>query len=43
MPTKPLSQEELKRWWPFDRLDPKLMPKPPKQSTYPTDAEESPL
>jgi hypothetical protein len=24
---KPLSQEELKAWWPFERLDPKRFPK----------------
>jgi hypothetical protein len=27
---KPLSQEELKAWWPFERLDPKRFPKQPK-------------
>jgi hypothetical protein len=26
----PLSQEELKAWWPFERLDPKRFPKQPK-------------
>jgi hypothetical protein len=30
MPKKPLTEEELKRWWPFKRLDPALMPKQPK-------------
>jgi hypothetical protein len=30
-PKQRLTEEELKRWWPFDRLDPKLMPKPPKK------------
>jgi hypothetical protein len=25
--TAPLSQEELKAWWPFERLDPKRFPK----------------
>lgn len=24
---RPLSQEELRAWWPFDRLDPKRFPK----------------
>lgn len=28
---KRLTEEELKRWWPFDRLDPDLMPLPPKK------------
>jgi hypothetical protein len=27
---KPLSQEELKAWWPFERLDPKRFPKQSK-------------
>jgi hypothetical protein len=27
-PTKPLSQQELEKWWPFHRLNPKLMPQP---------------
>lgn len=26
----PLSQEELKAWWPFERLDPKRFPKQSK-------------
>jgi hypothetical protein len=26
----PLSQEELKAWWPFERLDPKRFPKQTK-------------
>lgn len=25
--TRPLTQEELKAWWPFERLDPKRFPK----------------
>lgn len=25
--SKPLTQEELLRWWPFTRLDPKRFPK----------------
>ena len=28
--TKPLTQEELLKWWPFTRLDPKRFPKPEK-------------
>jgi hypothetical protein len=28
--TKPLTQEELLRWWPFTRLDPKRFPKTKK-------------
>jgi Ser/Thr protein kinase RdoA (MazF antagonist) len=28
--TKPLTQEELKAWWPFTRLDPNRMPKKTK-------------
>jgi hypothetical protein len=24
---RPLTQEELKAWWPFERLDPKRFPK----------------
>jgi len=26
-----LSQEELRAWWPFTRLDPKRFPKPEKK------------
>lgn len=40
---KRLTEEELKRWWPFERLDPKLFPKPTKQPTYPTETEDAPL
>jgi hypothetical protein len=29
-PKKRLTEEELKKWWPFDRLDPKFFPKEPK-------------
>jgi hypothetical protein len=29
-PKNVLTQEELKAWWPFTRLDPKLMPKQSK-------------
>ena len=39
----PLSQEELKAWWPFERLDPKRFPKQTK-ATEPdplTDIEEA--
>lgn len=32
--TKPLSQEELMAWWPFERLDPKRFPKQ-KKATEP--------
>lgn len=28
--SRPLSQEELKAWWPFERLDPKRFPKQEK-------------
>lgn len=27
---RPLTQEELKAWWPFERLDPKRFPKQEK-------------
>jgi hypothetical protein len=26
---RPLSQEELERWWPFERLEPKRFPNTP--------------
>jgi hypothetical protein len=44
MPNKPLTEEELKRWWPFDRLDTELMPKQPKrkQPTPPIQEPEQP-
>ena len=29
-----LTQEELMRWWPFTRLDPKRFPKTPKNPDY---------
>jgi hypothetical protein len=29
-PKNVLTQEELKAWWPFTRLDPRLMPKQPE-------------
>jgi uncharacterized protein (DUF2384 family) len=29
-----LSQEELMRWWPFTRLDPKRFPKAKKAETH---------
>lgn len=32
-PKRVLSQEELRAWWPFTRLDPKWFPKP-KQPEY---------
>ncbi len=40
---RPLTQEELKAWWPFERLDPKRFPKQSK-ATQPDpleDAEEA--
>ena len=39
----PLSQEELKAWWPFERLDPKRFPKQSKapQPDPLEDAEEA--
>ena len=30
---KRLTEEELKRWWPFERLEPERFPKPPKTKT----------
>lgn len=42
-PKKRLTEEELKRWWPFDRLDPKLMPKPPKKQSEPIEPYEEAL
>lgn len=40
---QPLSQEELKAWWPFERLDPKRFPKQKKapQPDPLEDAEEA--
>jgi hypothetical protein len=32
--TKPLTQEELLRWWPFTRLDPKRFPKVEKTKPH---------
>jgi hypothetical protein len=29
-PKNVLTQDELKAWWPFTRLDPRLMPKQPE-------------
>ena len=43
MEQKRLTEEELKRWWPFDRLDPKRFPLPTKQPAYPTETEDAPL
>lgn len=43
MKQKRLTEEEFKRWWPFDRLDPKRFPKPPKEEKYPTETEEAPI
>ena len=37
---KPLSQEELKAWWPFERLDPKRFPKATKTNEL-DDVEEA--
>lgn len=43
-PKKRLTQEELEKWWPFDRLDPKLFPKQKKQDPQPIEPyEEAPL
>ena len=36
----PLSQEELKAWWPFERLDPKRFPKATKTNEL-DDVEEA--
>ena len=33
---KRLTEEELKRWWPFERLDTDRMPLPPKTNPQPT-------
>lgn len=40
---RPLTQEELKAWWPFERLDPKRFPKQSKapQPDPLEDAEEA--
>lgn len=32
---RPLSQEELERWWPFERLEPNRFPKPTPPQTNP--------
>ena len=32
--SRPLTQEELLRWWPFTRLDPKRFPKTKKAQPY---------
>ena len=37
-----LTQEELLRWWPFTRLDPKRFPKQPKRDPL-EDVEEAPF
>lgn len=39
--TTPLTQDELLRWWPFTRLDPKRFPRERKHSRYPSDVEEA--
>ena len=31
---KPLTQEELRAWWPFTRLDPKRFPKQPRRDKH---------
>lgn len=36
----PLTQEELKAWWPFERLDPKRFPKATKTNEL-DDVEEA--
>jgi len=38
---KRLTEEELKRRWPFDRLDPKLFPAPTKKPNHPEDVEDA--
>lgn len=39
---KPLTQEELRAWWPFTRLDPKRFPKQPRsRSAMPDDVEDA--
>lgn len=38
--SRPLTQEELLRWWPFTRLDPKRFPKTKKTQPY-EDCEEA--
>ena len=38
--TKPLTQEELLKWWPFTRLDPKRFPKAKKAEPH-EDREEA--
>lgn len=39
---KRLTQEELERWWPFTRLDPKRFPKAPsKDPVQQPDCEEA--
>ena len=41
-PSRRLTQQELNAWWPFDRLDPRLMPKLTKLETTST-LEEAPI
>ena len=36
---KRLTEEELKRWWPFERLDLSRMPLPPKKKPQTPDGE----
>lgn len=41
---RPLTQEELKAWWPFERLDPRRFPKQEKATkTNPLDDIEEAL
>ena len=40
-PKNVLTQSELKAWWPFTRLDPRLFPKPTQRDL--SQYEESPL
>ena len=40
--TKPLTQEELLRWWPFTRLDPKRFPRAGRRGAVaPNDVEDA--
>ena len=40
-PSRRLTQAELNAWWPFDRLDPRLMPS--KTKTSKNSFEEAPI
>jgi hypothetical protein len=41
-PMRVLSQQELREWWPFARLDPKWMPRVKKNTTI-EDVEDAPF